>query len=451
LPAKKKYRIAVVGGCGAWGRNYLRAAAGHPDCELIGLVDTARDRQQAFADRYGVKTVYDTIDDLLAVEVPDIVSASVPVGHNYDVVTACARAGVGAVSCEKPIAAQLSQADEMVRICREQGTAFGCGTAYWEIPYLVETAGWVRDGHIGTLTAAAIPRGLPREVSGAGCVQFTQLRLLTGMEVEWAEGWTLPREEGWLAPDEAADAEIDSPAHGRLGLSGGIVCEIPAPQPDDHVPCQVALTGENGQAWVGSPRPVLIQGNGALSTPVYPDFFNRPWNEWDLFTQAIERLMRAFDAGEEALCSGHDYRQALEIAIALKLSASRDHQRVSLPLEDRSLRLFPHLYRLHGGDVIAWESMGYPGPPRPGPDISSFAELAHLSDRQVQHLLRHVDSKDLVTALTRASEEVKAKILSNLSARVRSFIQEEIEAREPVPEDAVEKAQQLIVQIARHL
>ena len=81
----------------------------------------------AFAERYGVETVFDTVDELFAVEVPDIVSIILPVGHNPETVIACAEAGVKAVSCEKPIAVELSQADEMVRTCRERGTAFGCG------------------------------------------------------------------------------------------------------------------------------------------------------------------------------------------------------------------------------------------------------------------------------------------------------------------------------------
>ena len=62
-----------------------------------------------------------------------------------------------------------------------------------------------------------------------------------------------------------------------------------------------------------------------------PEFLDSPRK--DGFTSAIERLMRAVDTGEDAVCSGHDYRQALEIAIALKQSAHHGHRRISLPLE----------------------------------------------------------------------------------------------------------------------
>ncbi|MCZ6676742.1 MAG: Gfo/Idh/MocA family oxidoreductase, partial [Candidatus Poribacteria bacterium] len=291
-----------------------------------------------------------------------IVSLILPVGHNPDAVIACAEAGVKVVSCEKPIAVELSQADAMVRICRERGTVFSCGSVYSGVPYLLETIDWIRAGNIGRLTGAAIPGGLPREVSGGGCVQLTLMRLLTGIEVDWVEGWTLPPEPGWMPETDIAETEIDCPAYGRLGLSGGIICGMPAPQAERSVACPVGVSGENGQVWLASPRPVLIQGQGASSTPVYPAFFDTP-PPGDFFTPRIERLMRAFDTGEETLDSGHGYRQALEIAIALKRSALRSHERIYLPLEDRTLRIVPHPYRLKGGDVAGWESIGYTGPP----------------------------------------------------------------------------------------
>ena len=192
----KQYRVAVVGAAGTWGRYYTRAYAAHPNCAIVGLVDRAKQRRDAIARRYGVEKVYDDLDGLLAAEVPDIVSVVVPVSQNYPCVTTCARAGVRVVSCEKPISHQLREADEMIRVCREHDTLFGCAQAGWAQPYMPEVVEWVRQGHIGRLTAAAIPGGLPTEVSGGGCVQIAALRILTGMDVEWVEGYTLPAEPG---------------------------------------------------------------------------------------------------------------------------------------------------------------------------------------------------------------------------------------------------------------
>lgn len=354
----QKYRVAIVGGAGTWGRHYLRAYAEHPDCQIVALVDQAHDRRQAFADRYGVEVIFDTVTDLLANDLPDIVSIILPVSHNPEAVIACAEAGVKAVSCEKPIAVTLSQADEMVSTCRDRGTAFGCGTGYWDGPYLPEIANWIQSGSIGRLIGAEIPAGLPREVSGGGCVQLTMVRLLTGMEVSWVEGWTLPPESGWMPTTEINNQEIDCPAYGQLGLSHDIVCQVSEPSKNDS--CRVSIKGEDGQVQITSSGPVITQGNDA--SVVTPKFMDTP--QPNVFISAIERLMLAIDTESEAMCSGHDYRQALEIAVALKQSAQANHQRIFLPVEDRSLGIIPHPYRLKGGDVAGWQSIGYTGPPQ---------------------------------------------------------------------------------------
>ena len=57
------------------------------------------------------------------------------------------------------------------------------------------------------------------------------------------------------------------------------------------------------------------------------------------------------DAGSEPAISGHDLRQALEVAIASKLSAQLGSVPVKLPLKDRSLTLYPSPYRWSGGDT----------------------------------------------------------------------------------------------------
>jgi hypothetical protein len=179
------------------------------------------------------------------------------------------------------------------------------------------------------------------------------------MDVEWVEGWTLPGDPAWWLPPGAEDWELDGGAYGRLGLSGGIICEIPKPLDHRRVPCLVYARGEDGQVWL-APNPVLVRGYGPGSTPVHPESFNTPRKR--SVPAAIRRLIDAFDTGGEAVCSGHDFRQALEIAIALKLSARRGHERVHLPLEDRSLRIFPQPYRLEGGDVAGWDRLGRPVP-----------------------------------------------------------------------------------------
>jgi len=66
--------------------------------------------------------------------------------------------------------------------------------------------------------------------------------------------------------------------------------------------------------------------------------------------------------------------------------------------------------------------------------------------------MRDVDKKDLVVALKSASEEMKDKVLGNMSERVRTFITEEMEFQGLMRLSEVEKEVQLrIVQQVRQL
>ena len=80
-----------------------------------------------------------------------------------------------------------------------------------------------------------------------------------------------------------------------------------------------------------------------------------------------------------------------------------------------------------------------------------FDDIQRLTDREVQLVLREVEQKDLVIALKAASEEVKEKLLSNMSERVRSFIEDEIEFSDPMRLSEVEEVQLRIVQKIRQL
>ena len=70
-----------------------------------------------------------------------------------------------------------------------------------------------------------------------------------------------------------------------------------------------------------------------------------------------------------------------------------------------------------------------------------FDDIAKLTDRELQALMREVDQADLVIALKSASDEMKDKILGNLSERVRTFITEEMEFAGPMRLSEVEEVQ----------
>ena len=84
-----------------------------------------------------------------------------------------------------------------------------------------------------------------------------------------------------------------------------------------------------------------------------------------------------------------------------------------------------------------------------GPKV--VADIPKLTDRDIQTLMHEVDQKDLVVALKSASDEMKEKVLGNMSERVRTFITEEMEFQGPMRLSGVEEVQLRIVQQVRQL
>ena len=80
-----------------------------------------------------------------------------------------------------------------------------------------------------------------------------------------------------------------------------------------------------------------------------------------------------------------------------------------------------------------------------------FEDILLLDDRSIQRVLRDVDNNDLAVSLKSANEEVKNAVFNNLSKRLASMIQEDMEFMGPVRMKDVEEAQQKIVNIIRKL
>jgi RNA polymerase sigma-70 factor (ECF subfamily) len=71
-------------------------------------------------------------------------------------------------------------------------------------------------------------------------------------------------------------------------------------------------------------------------------------------------------------------------------------------------------------------------------DIRSFADWTRLTDQEIQTTLRHVNTKDLATALKgegKGTRQVEERTLSNVSDRVRGMIQEFMASTQVSPEE----------------
>jgi flagellar motor switch protein FliG len=80
-----------------------------------------------------------------------------------------------------------------------------------------------------------------------------------------------------------------------------------------------------------------------------------------------------------------------------------------------------------------------------------FADIVKLDDRAVQLVMREVLTADLAMALKGATEEVRQKIMKNLSERAAQNLGEEIELLGPVRMQQVEEARDTVIRAIRQL
>jgi flagellar motor switch protein FliG len=80
-----------------------------------------------------------------------------------------------------------------------------------------------------------------------------------------------------------------------------------------------------------------------------------------------------------------------------------------------------------------------------------FEDITKFGDRDIQTILKNVESSQWAMALKGASEDLKQKILGNMSKRAAALLQEEMEYLGPVRASNVEQVQQQIVDIIRRL
>ncbi|MDZ4700614.1 MAG: flagellar motor switch protein FliG [Rhodothermales bacterium] len=80
-----------------------------------------------------------------------------------------------------------------------------------------------------------------------------------------------------------------------------------------------------------------------------------------------------------------------------------------------------------------------------------FDDLVNISDRDLQRILVEVEQRDLALSLKGASENLKAKMLGNISQRAADGIREELELMGPVRVSDVEESQRRIIEVAQQL
>ena len=299
--------------------------------------------EKVLGTRFGVAALYPDVEALLQDIVPDIAVVVTPTKYMKDTVIACAEAGVKGISTEKPIAARLQDADAMVEACAKRGVVFAGGNLQRAMNEVQEAASRLHNGEFGDIRGVSV-HGFGGEISGGGCQHISVLRLFTNAEVKEIVAWG--------TPPEALSAETDEGLiiNGRFQLTNGLECSVFG----TPTPCRGVdvWTDECLVRWDWNP-PEIFKGYDQHGNRIRlkPNYSPYPWSEFSYLTGSIRSFLAAVNGDGQPWITGADLRQALEVAIAAKLSATQNSAPVKLPLADRSLTLYPRPYRWLGGDA----------------------------------------------------------------------------------------------------
>jgi len=140
-------RILIVG-TGGMAHQHVWAYQKIPAVKLVGAVDVNPERLQAFAQKYEIPETFGSVEKAVAWGDFDAASVVTPDGLHYAATMPLLAAGKH-VLCEKPLASNASDAEEMAAVAARAGVINMMNLTYRNESTMQKAAQLVRDGAIG--------------------------------------------------------------------------------------------------------------------------------------------------------------------------------------------------------------------------------------------------------------------------------------------------------------
>jgi len=141
-------RIGLVG-CGVISVAHLNAYKMIPEVEVTAVCDVVESLAVHTAKEYVIQSYYKSLDEMLKREDIDVIDVCVPTAFHKDVSVKALEAGKHVI-CEKPIAATLDQADEMIDAAKASGRLLLVGHSNRFLPTVREVVRLLESGELGS-------------------------------------------------------------------------------------------------------------------------------------------------------------------------------------------------------------------------------------------------------------------------------------------------------------
>ncbi len=359
------YRIAIIG-LGGMGGSHAQAVGLETNCKLIAGAEINPERAKAWSERFGVKAIYDDYEKMLDEEQPDIVIVPTQAPMHYPPTIAAAQRGIH-VFCEKPIALNLIQADEMVETCDQHHVKFAINHIKRASPYNHHVLSLIEKGEIGDVVLLKATDKGGRKVGNSlmemGTHLYDWLRLFGG-DVEWAHAHLVQMDGRESTVDDIKHTQEVHPhdrdaglvlgerGHASFRFKNGIHADVQflaQPQTNDNA-YGIDIIGTEGR--------IAIRESVGTTMFIHKGQHKTPAEAWEPVQLAAENLdeqgnprdkasirlllqrlmlrdlIEAIEKDRDPFASGRDGRDCLEM-IHATWESHRQKTRVPIPLTPR--------------------------------------------------------------------------------------------------------------------
>jgi len=330
-----KLRFAVLSFAHIHAYSYARVLRELDDAELVAIFDDNSDRLKSVAEAYNVRDVYKDYNKLLKRDDIDAVIITSENAKHKDMVIAAAEYGKHII-CEKPIATNLRDADEMIKAAEKNGVKLQQAFVmrYHDATYRVKEM--IDMGMIGKILVITTTNhgkypglwfGDPELAGGGSIMDHTVhtadlMRWYTEDEVDEVYAVMAKNIRPYLKVEDAALISLRF----RKGVIGSIDCSWSRP---DNWP----IWGDVYLGIIGTDGYIVVD---AFKTCINLAIKGRNF-EWRYFgpdpdLAMIKDFIRVINEDLKPRATGEDGKKALEVALAAYKSIEKKDV-IKLPLK----------------------------------------------------------------------------------------------------------------------
>lgn len=332
---KKKYKAAVIG-CGKIGvevGNYRKEVqpathAGaykiHPRIRLAGLADINENRLRTAARYFPGVPLFKTAEDLLKEIKPDIVSIATYPDSHLKLAKLAAKYKTKAIVCEKPIAEDIKEAEEIIGVCKKSNSLLFINHTRRFDPLFGRTREDIKKGKLGKIGQATAYYYNGLFNNGTHVIDL--LRFFLG-DIDWVMAMENKKTKN---PHLKGDLNID----GLLHFKNGAVVSFQS-LPSNYGFFEFYFYGERGALFFRN-LGYEIEYRKLIKNKYYKGFYqldSRPRFYGGIRSFMIsmaDHVVNCLDGREKPVSTGEDGLAALKVLSALKKSAKGNSKRVKV-------------------------------------------------------------------------------------------------------------------------